>query len=60
MRQQEVAVAAASSFFGLFGFAIYPVAMELCVECTYPVGEATSTGLIFISGYLCFLYSRYR
>uniref|UniRef100_A0A8C4Z8T8 Solute carrier family 49 member 3 n=1 Tax=Gadus morhua TaxID=8049 RepID=A0A8C4Z8T8_GADMO len=50
MRQQEVAVAAACSLFGLFGFAIYPVAMELCVECTYPVGEATSTGLIFISG----------
>ncbi|XP_056456727.1 solute carrier family 49 member A3 [Gadus chalcogrammus] len=50
MRQQEVAVAAACSLFGLFGFAIYPVAMELCVECTYPVGEATSTGLIFVSG----------
>lgn len=50
MRQQEVAVAVACSFFGLFGFSIYPVAMELCVECTFPVGEAASTGLIFISG----------
>ncbi|KAJ3588470.1 hypothetical protein NHX12_012062 [Muraenolepis orangiensis] len=46
----EVAVAVACSFFGLFGFSIYPVAMELCVECTFPVGEAASTGLIFISG----------
>uniref|UniRef100_A0A667YLE7 Solute carrier family 49 member 3 n=1 Tax=Myripristis murdjan TaxID=586833 RepID=A0A667YLE7_9TELE len=50
MRQQTVAVATVCSLFGLFGFSIYPVAMELSVECSYPVGEATSAGLIFISG----------
>lgn len=50
MPQQKAAVAAVCSLFGLFGFSIYPVAMELSVECSYPVGEATSAGLIFISG----------
>lgn len=50
MRQQKVAVAAVCSLFGFFGFSIYPVAMELSVECSYPVGEATSAGLIFVSG----------
>ncbi|CAN9493201.1 unnamed protein product [Ophioblennius macclurei] len=50
MPQQEVGVAAVCSLFGLLGFSIYPVAMELAVECTYPVGVATSTGLVFVSG----------
>lgn len=50
MPQQKVAVAAVCSFFGFFGFSIYPVAMELSVECSYPVGEATSAGLVFVSG----------
>ncbi|XP_035600407.1 solute carrier family 49 member A3-like [Oncorhynchus keta] len=50
MRNQGIAVAVACSLFGFFGFSIYPVAMELSVECSYPVGEATSAGLIFISG----------
>uniref|UniRef100_A0A4W5JP96 Solute carrier family 49 member 3 n=1 Tax=Hucho hucho TaxID=62062 RepID=A0A4W5JP96_9TELE len=45
-----ITVAVACSLFGFFGFSIYPVAMELSVECSYPVGEATSAGLIFISG----------
>ncbi|KAM6923523.1 solute carrier family 49 member A3 [Xenentodon cancila] len=51
MPQQKVAVAAVCSLFGFFGFSIYPVAMELSVECSYPVGEATSAGLVFVSGY---------
>ncbi|XP_030001600.1 solute carrier family 49 member A3 [Sphaeramia orbicularis] len=50
LREQNAAVAAVCSLFGFFGFSIYPVAMELSVECSYPVGEATSAGLIFISG----------
>ncbi|XP_044060304.1 solute carrier family 49 member A3 [Siniperca chuatsi] len=50
MREQKAAVAAVCSLFGFFGFSIYPVAMELSVECSYPVGEATSAGLIFVSG----------
>lgn len=48
--QQQVAVAVVCSLFGFFGFSVYPVAMELSVECSYPVGEATSAGLIFASG----------
>ncbi|XP_060935825.1 solute carrier family 49 member A3 [Limanda limanda] len=50
MREQKVAVAVVCSIFGFFGFSIYSVAMELSVECSYPVGEATSAGLIFVSG----------
>uniref|UniRef100_A0A1A7X031 Major facilitator superfamily domain containing 7 n=1 Tax=Iconisemion striatum TaxID=60296 RepID=A0A1A7X031_9TELE len=48
--QQKAAIAVVCSLFGFFGFAIFPVAMELSVECSYPVGEATSAGLIFVSG----------
>uniref|UniRef100_A0A672TMC6 Solute carrier family 49 member 3 n=1 Tax=Strigops habroptila TaxID=2489341 RepID=A0A672TMC6_STRHB len=44
-----VTLAITSSLFGFFGFAIYPIAMELAVECSYPVGEGTSTGLIFVA-----------
>ncbi|XP_036407290.1 solute carrier family 49 member A3-like [Megalops cyprinoides] len=50
LRDQKAAVAAMCSLFGFFGFSIYPVAMELSVECSYPVGEASSAGLLFISG----------
>ncbi|XP_061490954.1 solute carrier family 49 member A3 isoform X2 [Rhineura floridana] len=49
LRNQTYAVAVLSSLFGFFGFAIYPVAMELAVECSYPVGEGTSSGLIFVT-----------
>jgi len=35
---------------GLFSFGIYPIGVELGVEATYPVGVATSSGLIMISG----------
>ncbi|KAH1169079.1 hypothetical protein KIL84_013669 [Mauremys mutica] len=48
-RNQAVPLALISSLFGFFGFSIYPVAMELAVECSFPVGEGTSTGLIFVS-----------
>ncbi|XP_074505141.1 solute carrier family 49 member A3 [Sebastes fasciatus] len=50
MPHQKVVVAVVCSLFGFFGFSIYPVAMELSVECSYPVGEATSAGLVFVSG----------
>ena len=36
--------------FGLFAFAILPVGMEMAAEVTYPVGVATSSGLIVLSG----------
>lgn len=50
LREQKAVVGAVCALFGLFGFSIYPVSMELSVECSYPVGEATSAGLVFISG----------
>ncbi|KAH3789896.1 solute carrier family 49 member A3-like [Dreissena polymorpha] len=49
-RDQHVVVAVMVSLFGGFGFAIYPICMELAVEVTYPVAEATSAGLMIISG----------
>ncbi|XP_030050208.1 solute carrier family 49 member A3 [Microcaecilia unicolor] len=50
VRNQMTLLAVVCSLFGLFGFSIYPICMELSVESSYPVGEGTSTGLIFISG----------
>ncbi|KAF5894126.1 major facilitator superfamily domain-containing protein 7, partial [Clarias magur] len=37
--EQKVIIGAVSALFGLFGFATYPVAMELSVECSYPVDD---------------------
>jgi FLVCR family MFS transporter 7 len=45
-------VAASVGTFGFFGFAIYPIGLEVGVETTYPVAEATSTGIIIIAGQL--------
>ncbi|KAJ8269359.1 hypothetical protein COCON_G00119660 [Conger conger] len=50
LSDQKAAVASLCSLFGFFGFAMYPVAMELSVESSYPVGEASSSGFLFISG----------
>ena len=36
--------------FGFMGLATYPVGLELSAECSYPVSETTSTGLIVLSG----------
>jgi len=36
--------------FGFFGLAAYPIGLETGAECTYPVAETTSTGLIVLSG----------
>jgi len=36
--------------FGFFGFGLYPICLEMGVEITYPVAEATSTAFIIISG----------
>ncbi|XP_053558714.1 solute carrier family 49 member A3 [Bombina bombina] len=49
-RNQSGLLAIICSIFGFFGFSVYPIAMELAVECSYPIGEGTSTGLAFISG----------
>ena len=49
-RDNEYIIAVAIGIFGFFGFGAYPVCMEMAVEITYPVAEATSSGLLFISG----------
>lgn len=45
-----IGVALGAVGFGFFGFALFPIALELGVECTYPVAEGTSAGLLQISG----------
>ena len=50
-RDQEILVGVAISVFGFFGFAIYPLCLELSVECVYPVAEATTAGFLLMSGY---------
>ena len=50
LRDMDALVAVSVCLFGGFGFAIYPICLELAVEVTYPIAEATSTGLMVISG----------
>lgn len=50
LQGQTFAVAAICSLLGLFGFSVAPVVMELAVECSFPVGEGASAGLIFVLG----------
>ncbi|PNI30822.1 MFSD7 isoform 4, partial [Pan troglodytes] len=47
LQGQTLALAATCSLLGLFGFSVGPVAMELAVECSFPVGEGAATGVIF-------------
>jgi hypothetical protein len=51
-KDQEILLATMVTAFGTFGFAMYPISMELAVEITYPVAEATSSGLLVVSGYV--------
>ncbi|XP_002160869.4 solute carrier family 49 member A3 isoform X1 [Hydra vulgaris] len=37
-------------FFGFFALGVLPVMLELGVECTYPVDEATSSGMQWMMG----------
>uniref|UniRef100_A0A2K6EGC4 Solute carrier family 49 member 3 n=1 Tax=Propithecus coquereli TaxID=379532 RepID=A0A2K6EGC4_PROCO len=50
LQGQTLALAAICSLLGLFGFSVAPVAMELAVECSFPVGEGAAAGLIFVLG----------
>uniref|UniRef100_A0A914RBF2 Uncharacterized protein n=1 Tax=Parascaris equorum TaxID=6256 RepID=A0A914RBF2_PAREQ len=43
-------IGATSLLFGTLGLATYPVGLEMSAECTFPVSETTSTGLIVLSG----------
>lgn len=45
-------VSISTGLMGFFCFAALPVALELSVECTYPVDEGTSAGLMWLTGQL--------
>lgn len=47
---QPALVVATCGLFGFFSFALMPVCLEVGVECTYPVAEATSAGLLWMAG----------
>ncbi|XP_070539488.1 solute carrier family 49 member A3-like [Ptychodera flava] len=47
---KKVPVAVVSAISGFFLCGVYPIVLELAVEATYPIAQATSTGLILISG----------
>eukprot|EP00041_Stephanoeca_diplocostata_P017868 m.368759 g.368759 ORF g.368759 m.368759 type:complete len:294 (-) comp20843_c0_seq16:5736-6617(-) len=49
---QETLLIVASGLAGFFSFAVLPTALELGVEITYPVSEATSSGFLWLSGQL--------
>ncbi|XP_055445312.1 solute carrier family 49 member A3 isoform X2 [Bubalus kerabau] len=50
LQGQTVMLAAICSLLGFFGFSVAPVAMELAVECSFPVGEGAAAGLVFVLG----------
>ena len=48
--QQYVLLAFSIGIFGFFGFGQYAICLELAIETTFPVAEATSAGLMVITG----------
>ena len=50
MSDMKAPIALFCSLFGVFGFGMYPLGLELSVEATYPVDESIGTALIFMSG----------
>ncbi|XP_028391579.1 solute carrier family 49 member A3-like [Dendronephthya gigantea] len=47
---QSILVGFSVAGFGFFALALLPVGLELGVECTYPVAEATSAALLWLFG----------
>ena len=47
---QDFVLALSCALFGVFGFGMYPLGLELSVENTYPIDQAAGTALIFMSG----------
>eukprot|EP00096_Caligus_rogercresseyi_P007109 TRINITY_DN2459_c0_g1_i1.p1 TRINITY_DN2459_c0_g1~~TRINITY_DN2459_c0_g1_i1.p1 ORF type:complete len:493 (+),score=163.32 TRINITY_DN2459_c0_g1_i1:15-1493(+) len=45
-------IIASCVFLGAFSLGVYPLALELVVECTYPIDQALPTALIFLSSSL--------
>lgn len=52
MSNKHAFLATFCTLFGIFGFGMYPMALELSVEATYPIDESIGTALIFLSGQL--------
>ncbi|XP_059234821.1 solute carrier family 49 member A3 isoform X4 [Mustela nigripes] len=50
LQGQTLALAAICSLLGLCGFSVAPIAMELVIECSFPVGEGTAAGLVIVLG----------
>ncbi|KAJ3413866.1 Major facilitator super domain-containing protein 7 [Chytridiales sp. JEL 0842] len=48
-RNTHIALYIGSALIGLGGFPTMPVSLELGVECTYPVPEGTSSGLLWMN-----------
>ncbi|EFO96570.1 hypothetical protein CRE_23151 [Caenorhabditis remanei] len=48
----SIPIAISCLLFGICGLATYPIGLEMASECTFPVSETTSTGLIVLSGQL--------
>ena len=53
LHRQPVAIAFSLCLFGFFALPLIPACMELGVEVTYPVAEATSSGLLWSAVYVC-------
>ena len=47
LQNQAILIAISLCFFGFFALPLIPACMELGVEVTYPVAEATSSGLLW-------------
>jgi len=50
LQDMQIGIALGCSLFGVFGFGVYPLGLELAVEATYPIDEAIGTAMIFMSG----------
>lgn len=51
IRQAEVFLYVIFTLYGFTALGVLPVFLELGVECTYPVDEATSSGIQWMFGY---------
>ena len=49
IQHQSINIAVSLCLFGFFALPLIPASMELGVETTYPVDEATSSGLLWSS-----------
>ena len=47
---EYVSTTIALILFGMCGLSLLPICFELCVETTFPVGQASSSGISWISG----------